>query len=154
MIKNYFPLCLVLIVLSSHSFAQENNKTLNHPIITSTILTANTIYIVPEEILVSNNATLTIEEGVMLKNQNNHKITIVIDNGSKVVASGSYDNPIKVSTNSENKEKPVIIMRSSGQDGQQNIADNNFYYESIENPTIWMSPKSTNTEISSVQSDF
>lgn len=158
MIKNYLSLCFVLAFtfVSSFSIAQEKNNTeLTNPIIRDITLTKNTTYIVPKELLVSNNAILTIEEGVVLQNQNNDKITIIIDTGSKVIASGSHENPITAATKPDSIEKPSIVMKSAGSTKDMAVVGNDFNYESIKNPTILMNPASApNTEISSVQSDF
>ncbi|MBW1299094.1 hypothetical protein [Aquimarina litoralis] len=154
MIKNYLPLlCFIFILLPYNSFCQEDYEHIKSPIISSTTLKANTTYIVSNEILITNNATLTIEEGVTLKNPENHEVIISIENGSRVIASGSYDNPILASTNSS--EKPIIVMKSSRQKADNSVVDNFFYYKSIENPTILMSSKSNSyNNISSVQGDF
>ncbi|WP_405206044.1 hypothetical protein [Aquimarina sp. LLG6339-5] len=153
MIKNYKPLSFVLILLSSFSFGQE--KELKSPIINDITLIANTTYIVPQEIFLTNGSILTIEEGVILKNNNNPKITISIANGSKVIASGSYENPITSTSNDATTKKPMIIMKSSTGKNNTTITDNHFHYKSIENPTIWMnSQPAIQTEISSVQPNF
>ncbi|WP_159092151.1 hypothetical protein [Aquimarina sp. Aq107] len=153
MIKNYMPLSFVLILLSSFSFSQE--KELKSPIINDITLIANTTYIVPQEILLTNGSILTIEEGVILKNNNNPKITISIENGSKVIASGSYENPITATSNDVTNKKPMIIMKSSTDRNSNAIANNQFYYKSIENPTILMNSQPLiQTEISSIQPNF
>ncbi|MGY3795849.1 hypothetical protein [uncultured Aquimarina sp.] len=154
MIKNYLPLlCFILILVPNFNFSQENFEKIKSPIISSTILKANTTYLVPNEILITNSATLTIEEGVTLKNPENNEIIISIENGSRVIASGSYDNPIVAAT--DLSAKPVIIMKPSLQKTDNAVADNYFYYKSIENPTVLMNsqPNSYNN-ISSIQGDF
>ncbi|WP_299442035.1 hypothetical protein [uncultured Aquimarina sp.] len=156
MIQNYIPQLLVMLFLSNFLIAQTNVDNQLSTLITSDLtLTKNTTYIVPKNIELSNGAILNIEEGVILKSLNHTRVTIIINGGSKIVAYGSYDNPIKATTALITKEQPIIVMQSSQIQNKSAIETNYFYYKTIENPTLLISnaPK-VNTIASSMDTDF
>ena len=116
-------------------------------------LTKNTTYSVNDVIQVYNGAILQIEEGVILRSTNNSNITFVITEGSKVIALGSYTNPIKAIGSEITSEQPTIIMTSSL--AKEDNTTNQFSYRSINNPTLLKSQQPiSNTAISSANSNF
>ncbi|MDH7443995.1 hypothetical protein [Aquimarina sp. 2201CG14-23] len=156
MIKKYIPQLLLVLLLSNFLNAQTHtDQELPSTIHADLTLTKNTTYIVTNDIQLSNGAILNIEEGVTLKSINKTTVTIIINGGSKVIASGSYDNPIKPATKLITKDQPIIVMKSSSAEDKHNLDANSFYYKTIENPTLLMSPEPvTNTVVSSVDPDF
>lgn len=144
----------MIFIVPTLCFSQTTEQQLADVINTSMTLEKNTTYLVPDVIRISKGAVLSIEEGVTFKNVKNDKVTIILESGAKVIASGSYENPITAITDNK-EEKAFIVMKSSKLEYDNNLVDNYYYYKSIENPTVLMSKGSTeNTVISSVDSDF
>lgn len=155
MIKNYIPLLLLLLIIIPNITISQANTTkeqLPKRINSDFTLTKNTTYIVDDIINISNGAILHIEEGVILQSTDSSNITFIITEGSRVIASGSYTNPIKTTTQQNTSEQPIIVMTSSL---TKDNTTNQFRYKSIDNPTILMSQQPfTNTVIGSVDSTF
>ncbi len=152
---NYIPLFIVLFAITNLLNAQETQEILPKVLLKNTTLTKNTTYIIDNDITISNESILIIEEGVTLKSKNNSKITFIIDSGSKVIANGSYDAPISTQNMEETDKNPGIIMKSAVSANSEKITSREYAYENIDNPTMIVN---TNTfmpsEISSVTPDF
>lgn len=142
--NNYFILCVTILLFTNSIYSQNTKKKqLSSPILSDTHLVKNTTYILKDTIEVTNGAILTIDEGVTLKTQDNSTVTITIDKGSKVIAFGSYENPIKIDTNSENNG---IVMKSS-----LTTETSTYHYKQIEHPTVLMNLNPVSeTQVSSV----
>jgi len=65
----------------------------------STTWTANKIYLLQENVFVTNNATLTIEPGTIIKGDKATKGSLVITRGAKINAVGTVDKPIVFTSN-------------------------------------------------------
>ncbi len=155
MTKNYISLLVIVLLVIFPSLAQSTAAvSLASTIDKDMTLAKNTTYIIEDQLHVSKGAVLTIEEGVTLKSKKAPKIVIVIDNGSRVHAAGSADNPIKAATEIATEENSIIEMRSSLSFNNATIA-NDFKYNAIEHPTILVNETPfIDTKISSVDTDF
>jgi hypothetical protein len=66
---------------------------------TNTTWTADKIYLLKGFVYVTNNATLTIEPGTIIKGEKPSKGTLTITRGSKIMAVGTVDKPIVFTSN-------------------------------------------------------
>jgi len=143
----YIPL-LIVTVLSLHFISAQDLQEIPKVILKNTTLTKNTTYMADEYITVSQGATLIIEEGVTLNSKNHNKIVFIIDNGSKIIAKGSADYPIK--TMQEN-EKPLPIIMTNSMTKDNKIVGSQFSYKNIDYPTMVVNTNPyTHTDIGNV----
>ncbi|MCS6818668.1 MAG: hypothetical protein NZ522_01865, partial [Chitinophagales bacterium] len=90
----------------------------NTPITQNTTWTNNNIYLLVGEVIVKNNATLTIEPGTIIKADFNVLSRLLITRGSKIYAKGTPEQPIVFTSN-----RP-IGTRKRGDWGGISIAGN------------------------------
>ncbi len=133
---NYITyLFLLLCCTFTLSGQDQNTNVLSKHISQNTTLLKSQTYSYTDDIYISNNATLTIEEGVIFKCNEGKHLTFIIEGGSKVIASGTEALPILINSDSTIVKKPIIMVKSpSG--SKNNIAS--FSYKRIDNPTIIM----------------
>lgn len=81
----------------SNSSAQTVEITSN--ITANTTWSANKKYLLKGFIFVTNNATLTIEAGTIIKGDKTSKGTLIIDRGARILAEGKANNPIVFTSN-------------------------------------------------------
>ncbi len=144
--KNYYFFLFLFLSSLSHSFGQEKEyQTLPSIIKEDLTLTKHTSYITDSNIIVGKNVTITIEEGVVLQMNSYTNPAFLMESGAKLIASGSYNHPIKaVIKNNLDKELDIIVgilptNKNSTADGQH------FTYHKIENPTVLMNTSSAKT---------
>ncbi len=83
------------------------NITLSGNIKKNTTLTANNVYLLSGTVRVTNNAVLTIEAGTIIKGDSQLVGALVITKGSKIIATGTEQNPIVFTSNKlPNEKKP------------------------------------------------
>lgn len=68
-------------------------------ITTSTTWSSGKIYLLKGNVFVTNNATLTIEPGTLIKGDKGTKGALIITRGAKIMAVGTADNPIVFTSN-------------------------------------------------------
>lgn len=73
----------------------------NSDIMTNTTWTNNNIYILDTFIYVKNNATLTIEEGTLIKGNKARKGTLIVTRNGKIQAAGTPTKPIVFTSNED-----------------------------------------------------
>ncbi|MFC5044945.1 hypothetical protein ACFSTE_21210 [Aquimarina hainanensis] len=152
---NYIPLFVFLCCFSAVIFSQQKASVLPVIISENMILTKNTMYTFENNITIINNAILTIEEGVTFKNPKKASITFFVEGGSKVVASGSYQNPISVITDKNTDRSTITVTSISGKDMNGSAPFSSYSYNKIENPTILINTNTAPERIaSSVSGDF
>ncbi len=71
-----------------------NTVEVSGEITTNTTWSANKIYLLKGFVFVSNNATLTIEPGTIIKGDKASQATLVVTRGAKINATGTADKPI------------------------------------------------------------
>lgn len=150
--KNYY---LFLLTLSCCliSFGQQNDtKTLPTIIKENTKLLKNTTYTLESDVIISEGIILTIEEGVILQSTSKNNTTFLIESGAKIVACGSYENPIKAITQNNALN---IIIRSVPAEKNDMVYTEDFIYSQIENPTVLMNATSAKSDVfANVTPDF
>lgn len=77
----------------------ENVVTVSGDISANTTWSADKIYLLKGNVFVTNNATLTIAEGTLIKGDKPSKGALVITRGAKIMAVGSPDKPIVFTSN-------------------------------------------------------
>lgn len=150
--KNYYLLfCILSCCLIS--FGQENNtQHLPSIIKENTKLLKNTTYTLESDVIISEGVILTIEEGVILQSVSKNNTTFLIESGAKIIACGSYENPIKAITENDNLN---IIIRSVPAEKNDMVYTEDFIYNQIENPTVLMNATSTKNDVfANVSPDF
>ncbi len=75
------------------------NKTVDADIIVDTKWSAGDVILLKNKVYVTNNATLTIEPGVVIRGDKSTEGTLIISKGSKIKASGTANNPIVFTSN-------------------------------------------------------
>lgn len=85
-------------------------------------------YLLKGFVYVTNNATLTIEPGVIIKGDKETKATIIIERDAKIMANGTADNPIVMTSNQEpGSRKPgdwgglIILGNAQNNKGEMTI---------------------------------
>lgn len=73
--------------------------TVNADITTATTWTADKIYLLKGNVFVTNNATLTIEPGTIIKGDKASKAALIVTRGAKIQAVGTADKPIVFTSN-------------------------------------------------------
>ncbi len=76
-----------------------NVVTISSDITTNTTFTADKIYLLKNKIYVTNNATLTIQAGTIIKGDKPTQGTLIITRGAKIEAVGTVDKPIVFTSN-------------------------------------------------------
>ncbi|VXB10668.1 conserved exported hypothetical protein [Flavobacterium sp. 9AF] len=95
---------------------REPQKILTGSISQNTTLSNRDTYLIQGNVYVTNNATLTIEEGTLLRGDSKTCGTLIITKGAKIIAQGSESFPIVfTSNNDEYSRKPgdwggIIVM--------------------------------------------
>ncbi|MGZ5283851.1 MAG: hypothetical protein ACXWEY_16370, partial [Bacteroidia bacterium] len=92
--KRILTLFTLVSLLSAPAFAQEKTRTISGNITSNTTLHNDSIYMLSGYVYVKNNATLTIEEGTIIKGVSNTKATLIITRNGKINAQGSMNKPI------------------------------------------------------------
>lgn len=78
---------------------ESNAVTVQGDITSNTKWTADKIYLLKGNVFVTNNATLTIEPGTIIKGDKASKGALIITRGSKIDATGTIDKPIVFTSN-------------------------------------------------------
>lgn len=76
-----------------------NVVTISSDITTNTTFTADKIYLLKNKVYVTNNATLTIQAGTIIKGDKPTQGTLIITRGAKIEAVGTVDKPIVFTSN-------------------------------------------------------
>lgn len=92
--KRILTLFTMVSLLSVSAFAQEKTRTISGNITSNTTLHNDSMYLLSGYVYVKNGATLTIEEGTIIKGVSNTKATLIITRNGKVNAQGSMNKPI------------------------------------------------------------
>ena len=153
-IKN--PFFTLFIFVTTCVVSQNNTRELTNVLHENTTLTKNTTYLVNDFITVSNNAILTIEEGVVFRNVNDGQVIIILEEQAKLIAQGSYKAPITAVTANGDAESSIIVKPSTSFDTDfaSNVT-NNFRYNGFKNPTILINPNDVeNTKIAMNEIEF
>ena len=79
--------------------ASENVVTVSSDITANTTWSADKIYLLKGNVFVTNNATLTIAEGTLIKGDKATKGALIITRGAKIMAVGTADKPIVFTSN-------------------------------------------------------
>ncbi|PJJ79794.1 hypothetical protein [Mucilaginibacter auburnensis] len=79
--------------------AAESTVTVSADVTANTTWTADKIYLLKGNIFVTNNATLTIEPGTIIKGDKASKGALIITRGAKIMAVGTVDKPIVFTSN-------------------------------------------------------
>ncbi|RZL61921.1 MAG: hypothetical protein EOO93_11370 [Pedobacter sp.] len=77
----------------------SNTVEVSGDITASTTWSADKIYLLKGNVFVTNNATLTIEPGTIIKGDKASKASLVITRGAKIMAVGTVDKPIVFTSN-------------------------------------------------------
>jgi len=99
-----------------NTFYPEVTNILEGSISENYTLTSDKTYLLKGTVYVTNNATLTIEPGTIIRGDDNTCGTLVVTKGSKIIANGNQNNPIVFTSNKESAiRKPgdwggVIIL--------------------------------------------
>lgn len=83
----------------------EPTQILSGDITSNTKLTKRNIYLLLGDVFVTDSTTLTIEPGTVILGDYKTKGSLIIANGSKIIAEGTQTDPIIFSSNSSNKKK-------------------------------------------------
>lgn len=90
---------MTLLVLLTGVNAYAANVSVTAPITTNTSWTNNNTYILYGDIIVKNGATLTIQEGTLIKGDKTTLSRLVIATGAKLIAQGTPEQPIVFTSN-------------------------------------------------------
>ena len=112
--KKFFIL-ITAILLTSTMFAQVN---VTADISANTVWSASNVYLLDGLIFVNNGATLTIEEGTVIKGKLQANITtgdgasaLIIRRGAKIIANGTKDNPIIFTSELDDVNNPNDLTK-------------------------------------------
>lgn len=75
------------------------SATVSSDITTNTTWTTGSVVLLQNKVYVKNNATLTIEPGVIIRGDYNTQGTLVITKGAKIMAQGTQTNPVVFTSN-------------------------------------------------------
>ncbi|WP_295768237.1 hypothetical protein [uncultured Mucilaginibacter sp.] len=105
-IKKFFLLAsLGLMVFASSCSSDDDapavseDNVLSGDITTSRTLTADKIWLLRGNVFVTNNSTLTIEPGTIIKGEKSTKGSLIITRGARINAAGTVDKPIVFTSN-------------------------------------------------------
>lgn len=90
---------MMIVALFAGANAFAGNISVVAPITTNTNWTNNNTYILYGDIIVKNGATLTIQEGTLIKGDKTTLSRIVVATGAKIVAIGTPEQPIVFTSN-------------------------------------------------------
>ncbi len=90
---------MTLLVLLTGVNAYAANISVTAAITTNTNWTNNNTYILYGDIIVKNNATLTIQEGTLIKGDKTTLSRLVVATGAKLIAQGTPEQPIVFTSN-------------------------------------------------------
>ncbi|MES2265554.1 MAG: hypothetical protein V4520_02260 [Bacteroidota bacterium] len=102
--------------------------TVNADITTATTWTADKIYLLKGNVFVTNNATLTIQPGTIIKGDKATKGALIITRGAKIEAVGTVDKPIVFTSNvaaggrSQGDWGGVILLGKAPNNGGSSIS--------------------------------
>lgn len=136
MTTNYLFNLTCLLLISNFALAQQSFNSVPQILLEDMTLKKNTKYQINHQVTISNKAILYIEEGVVLVSEDDNGVILIIDNGSKVVANGSFKAPITIVNNKELESEPSIIMKSIDSNVLQNNNASGFTYLKINNPIV------------------
>ncbi len=91
--KRFLTLFTMILLLGVSAQAQKV-RTISGNITTNTTLHNDSMYMLDGYVYVKNNATLTIEEGTIIKGVSNTKATLIITRNGKIHAQGTKEMPI------------------------------------------------------------
>jgi len=103
--------CLAIVVLAASCKKDENNVTpevenvIEGNITTNVTLDASRVYLLRGQVIVQSGATLTIPAGTIIKGERRSKGTLVIGVGGRIVADGTAQNPIVMTSNQRDGER-------------------------------------------------
>ncbi len=75
------------------------NKTVSADITTNTTWSTGDVVLLQNKVYVTNNATLTIQPGVIIRGEKATEATLIVSRGSKIYAKGTAANPIVFTSN-------------------------------------------------------
>lgn len=136
MTTNYLFNLTCVLLISNFTLAQQSLNSVPQILLEDMTLQKNTKYQIDHQVTISNKAILYIEEGVVLVSKDGNAVILIIDNGSKVVANGSFNAPITIGNDVKTKREPSIIMKSLESNLKQNNDTSGFTYLKINNPIV------------------
>ena len=96
---NFLRNLLTVLIIAVTTLAQAANVNVTNNITTNTNWTNNNTYILFGDIVIKSGATLTIQEGTIIKGDKSTTSRIVVAIGGKIVAQGTPDQPIVFTSN-------------------------------------------------------
>lgn len=136
MTTNYLFKLTCVLLISNLALAQQSFNSVPQILLEDMTLKKNTKYQIDHQVTISNKAILYIEEGVVLVSKDDNGVILIIDNGSKVVANGTFSAPITILQDGKTESDSSIIMKSSQPNEKHNNDSSGFTYLKINNPIV------------------
>ena len=92
----------------------DTNKIISTRITTDYTLSNANTYLLQGKIYVTNNATLTIEPGTVIRCETESISALIITKGSKIICNGTSNNPIVFTSNKAAGERKQDLARRRG----------------------------------------